>query len=199
MSTVALPVAQPRVLADVVSKTRLHDISLIIAGALFVGLMAQVSIPLGFTPVPLTGQTLAVLVVGTSFGWLRSTLSMSLYMVVGLLGVPWFSGHSGGWHIVHGPTFGYLIGFIVAGAAGGWLASLSTDRRVETNIASMVLSTVIIYAFGVTWLGFNLNVSTETAISLGLIPFLAGDAIKAVLAGLLLPAAWKLVKRNPND
>jgi biotin transport system substrate-specific component len=170
---------------------------MILGGALLVGLLAQISIPLGFTPVPVTGQTLAVLLVGASFGPARAALSMSLYLVAGLAGVPWFTQHSGGWHVVHGPTFGYLLGFIVAGAVGGWMAERdNADRKVLSAVASMLLSSAIIYTFGVTWLGMNLHVSMETAISYGLTPFLIGDLIKASLAGLALPATWKLLKRQ---
>ena len=194
-SVAALP--QPRVLGDLISRSRLHDVQMILGGALLVGLLAQISIPLGFTPVPVTGQTLAVLLVGASFGPARAALSMSLYLVAGLAGVPWFTQHSGGWHVVHGPTFGYLLGFIVAGAVGGWMAERdNADRKVLSAVASMLLSSAIIYTFGVTWLGMNLHVSMETAISYGLTPFLIGDLIKASLAGLALPATWKLLKRQ---
>jgi len=194
-SVAALP--QPRVLGDLISRSRLHDVQMILGGALLVGLLAQISIPLGFTPVPVTGQTLAVLLVGASFGPARAALSMSVYLLAGLAGVPWYSGHSGGWHVVHGPTFGYLLGFIVAGAVGGWMAQRdNADRKVLSAVASMLLSSAIIYTFGVTWLGMNLHVSMETAISYGLTPFLIGDLIKASLAGLALPATWKLLKRQ---
>ena len=99
--------------------------------------------------------------------------------------------------MVHGPTFGYLLGFIVAGAVGGWMAQRdNADRKVLSAVASMLLSSAIIYTFGVTWLGMNLHVSMETAISYGLTPFLIGDLIKASLAGLALPATWKLLKRQ---
>jgi biotin transport system substrate-specific component len=168
---------------------------MILGGALFVGLLAQVSIPLSFTPVPVTGQTLAVLLVGASFGPVRSALSMSLYLVAGLAGVPWFTQHSGGWHVVHGATFGYLLGFIVAGAVGGWLAARRADRKVMSAVASMVLSSAIIYVLGVTWLGFNLGVSPSQAIAWGFTPFWLGDLIKAGIAGIALPATWKLLKR----
>jgi biotin transport system substrate-specific component len=169
---------------------------MIFGGALFVGLLAQISISLSFTPVPVTGQTLAVLLVGASFGPARAALSMAFYLLAGLAGVPWYSAHSGGWHVVHGPTFGYLLGFIVAGAVGGWMAKRdNADRKVLSAVASMLLSSAIIYTFGVTWLGMNLHVSMETAISYGLTPFLIGDLIKAGLAGLALPATWKLLKR----
>jgi biotin transport system substrate-specific component len=195
MNTAVVTMPQPRVLGDLISRSRLHDVQMILGGALFVGLLAQISIPLSFTPVPVTGQTLAVLLVGASFGPVRSALSMSLYLVAGLAGVPWFTQHSGGWHVVHGATFGYLLGFIVAGAVGGWLATRRADRKVMSAVASMVLSSAIIYILGVTWLGFNLGVSPSQAIAWGFTPFWLGDLIKAGIAGVALPATWKLLKR----
>lgn len=196
MNTAVVAMPQPRVLGDLISRSRLHDAQMILGGALFVGLLAQISIPLSFTPVPVTGQTLAVLLVGASFGPVRAALSMSVYLLAGLAGVPWYSAHSGGWHVVHGATFGYLLGFIVAGVVGGWMAERdNADRKVFSAVASMLLSSAIIYIFGVTWLCHNLHVSMATAISYGLTPFLIGDLIKAAIAGLALPATWKLLKR----
>jgi biotin transport system substrate-specific component len=154
--------------------------------------MAQISIPLGFTPVPITGQTLAVLLVGASFGPVRAGLAMTTYLLAGLAGVPWFAQHESGWHMA---SFGYLLGFVVAGAVGGWLASRRADRKVVSAVASMLLSSVIIYAFGVTWLGFSLHVSPSTALAYGFTPFWLGDLLKAGLAGVALPAAWKFVKQ----
>jgi len=194
MNTAVVALPQPRVLGDLISRSRLHDAQMILGGALFVGLLAQISIPL--RPVPVTGQTLGVLLVGATFGRVRAALSMSVYLLVGLAGVPWFTEHSGGWHVVHGATFGYLLGFIVAGAVGGWMAERdNADRKVFSSVASMLLSSVIIYTLGVTWLGHNLHVSMATAISWGLTPFLISDLIKATIAGLALPATWKLLKR----
>ncbi len=196
MNTAVVALPQPRVLGDLISRSRLHDVQMILGGALFVGLLAQISIPLSFTPVPVTGQTLGVLLVGATFGRVRAALSMSVYLLVGLAGVPWFTEHSGGWHVIHGATFGYLLGFIVAGAVGGWMAERdNADRKVFSSVASMLLSSVIIYTLGVTWLCHNLHVSMATAISYGLTPFLIGDLIKAAIAGLALPATWKLLKR----
>lgn len=192
MNTAAISIPAPRVLGDVISRSRLHDIQLVLAGALFVGLMAQISIPLGFTPVPITGQTLAVLLVGASFGPIRAGLAMTTYLLAGLAGVPWFAQHASGWHMA---SFGYLLGFVVAGSVGGWLASRRADRKVLSAIASMLLSSVIIYAFGVTWLGFALHVSPSTALAYGFTPFWLGDLLKAGVAGLALPAAWKFVKQ----
>lgn len=161
-------------------------------GAAFVGILAQISIPLGFTPVPITGQTLGVLVVGTALGWRRASLSMAFYMLAGIAGVPWFADHA---HGVQMPLLGYLVGFIFASALLGALASKSNDRNIVRAALSMFAAELVIYAFGVSWLSHNLHVSLATGFNLGMRPFIWGDIIKAVFAGLAFPAAWRIVKK----
>ena len=192
MSTIAVP-SPRRVLADAVASSRVADAVLVLSGAALVGLLAQVTIHLGFTPVPITGQTLGVLLVGTALGWRRASLAMGLYVAAGVLGVPWFAGHSSG---VPMATFGYLLGFVVASAALGWLASRGADRTVARAVTSMVVGEVIIFAIAVPWLAISLHVGLVTAISLGLTPFITGEVIKAALAGVALPATWRLVDRT---
>jgi len=192
MSTIA--VSNPRrVLADAITSSRTADAVLVVSGAAFVGLLAQVTIHLGFTPVPITGQTLGVLLVGTALGWRRASLAMALYVVAGVVGVPWFAGHSSG---VPMATFGYLLGFVVASAVLGWLASRGADRTVARAVSSMVIGEVIIFAIAVPWLAFSLHVGLATAISYGLTPFITGEVIKASVAGVALPATWRLVDRT---
>ncbi len=191
MSTIAVP-SPRRVLADVVSSSRTADVVLVTSGAALVGLLAQVTIHLGFTPVPITGQTLGVLLVGSALGWRRASLSMALYVVAGVAGVPWFAGHSSG---VPMATFGYLLGFVAASAALGWLASRGADRTIARAVTSMVVGEVVIFAIAVPWLAVSLHVGLATAISLGLTPFVTGEVIKAALAGVALPATWRLVDR----
>ena len=192
MSTIAVP-SPRRVLADAVASSRVADAVLVVSGAALVGLLAQVTIHLGFTPVPITGQTLGVLLVGTALGWRRASLAMGLYVAAGVLGVPWFAGHSSG---VPMATFGYLLGFVVASAALGWLASRGADRTVARAVTSMVVGEVIIFAIAVPWLAVSLHVGLATAISLGLTPFITGEVIQAALAGVALPATWRLVDRT---
>ncbi len=191
MSTYAL--SRPRrVLADVLPASLRVEVILVTGAALLVGLLAQVSIPLGFTPVPITGQTLGVLLVGAALGTRRAALSLGLYVAAGVAGVPWFADHSAGVPVA---TFGYLLGFVLAGSVLGALAARGQDRTVVRAAASMVLAEALIYAVAVPWLALSLHVSLATAISLGLTPFLAGDVLKAALAGLALPGAWRLVER----
>ncbi|MDA8342845.1 MAG: biotin transporter BioY [Actinomycetota bacterium] len=180
---------QPLVLADLVPGTLVRDASLVVGAACFVGLLAQVSIHLPFTPVPITGQTLGVLLAGTALGWKRGLASMGLYAVAGLVGVPWFAGHASGYV---GASFGYIVGFVLCAGLCGWLAERKADRSLLKSVPAMVAGEVVMYAVGVVWLAADLHLSAGKAISEGLTPFLAGDAIKAAIAAGLLPAAWKL-------
>ncbi len=179
----------PVVLADLVPGTLVRDVSLVVGAACFVGVLAQISIHLPFTPVPITGQTLGVLLAGTALGWKRGLASMGLYAVAGLIGVPWFAGHASGYV---GASFGYILGFVLCAGLCGWLAERKADRSLLKSVPAMVAGEVVMYAVGVTWLAVDLHLGAGKAISEGLTPFLAGDAIKAAIAAGLLPAAWKL-------
>ncbi|HTX63207.1 MAG TPA: biotin transporter BioY [Acidimicrobiales bacterium] len=187
---VALRRRKPIVLADLVPGALVRDALLVVGAASLVGLMAQLSFHLSFTPVPITGQTLAVLLSGTALGWRRGAAAMALYAVAGVAGVPWFADHSHGYV---GASFGYVVGFVVCAGLCGYLAQRGADRSVWKSVPAMVAGEVMIYLFGVTWLALTLHVGVSKALSLGFVPFVAGDAIKAALAALLLPAAWKVV------
>lgn len=192
MSAVTPSVAQPRVIGDLVPRTRVADVVLVVGAAGLTGLAAQVVVPLPFTPVPLTGQTFAVLLAGAALGTARGLLSMALYVVAGLVGVPWFAGGESG---APAATLGYLVGFVVAAAVVGRLAERGWDRRVLTTAAAMVVGNVVIYAIGVAGLVAALDVSVGKALDLGLVPFLGGDALKIALACGVLPGAWALRRR----
>ena len=174
--------------------SRLRDALLVVTGSLLVAALAQVAIPLlPFTPVPITGQTFAVLLVGAALGSKRGAASLGLYTVEGALGLPFFAGGKGG---LNGATVGYLIGFIAAAFVIGLLAERGMDRSFRTSILPFLAGTVVIYLFGATWLAVSFHMSPAVAFEKGVAPFLVGDAIKLVLAGAALPAAWKLVDRN---
>jgi biotin transport system substrate-specific component len=183
----------PLVLADILPGAIVRDALLVVGAAGFVGLLAQVSIPLSFTPVPITGQTLGVLLAGTALGWRRGLAAMVLYAVAGVVGVPWFAGHSSGYV---GASFGYIVGFALCAALCGWLAERRADRSLRRSVPAMVAGEIVMYTAGVIWLGVSLHVGAGQAIALGLTPFLIGDAIKAGLAAALLPAAWRLAGRK---
>jgi biotin transport system substrate-specific component len=193
MSTVAVGTQPRRVLADVIPTSLLANAILVVGAAALVGVLAQVSIPLGFTPVPITGQTLGVLLAGSALGWRRAGLAMSLYVIAGMAGLPWFANHASGYAMA---TFGYLVGFVIAGSVLGWLASRGSDRTVSRAVVSMIAGEVIIFAIAVPWLAVALHVSLVKAVSLGFTPFVVGEFIKAAIAGVALPSAWRLVDRT---
>ena len=199
MTAIALP--HKRVLADYVPAVagvpasvgaRVRDLALVAAGAGFIGLLSQWSIPLPGTPVPLTLGTFAVLLTGASLGGLRALLSVGTYLVAGGLGVNWFANHKDGWG---GVTFGYVIGYVIAATLVGWLAQRGGDRTVGRTVATMALGNLVIYAVGVAWLMNAAGMDLQAGLAAGMTPFLIGDAIKIAAAAGLLPAAWSLVKR----
>jgi biotin transport system substrate-specific component len=196
MSSVAIARPRTLVLADLIPGSLLRDVLLVVGGAGFVGALAQISIPLHFTPVPITGQTLGVLLAGTALGWRRAAASMALYAVAGVAGVPWFAGHGSGYASA---SFGYIVGFFFAATACGYLAGRGADRSVRNALPAMLAGEVIIYAFGLTWLALDLHLGAAATLRDGFTPFLAGDAIKAAIAAGLLPLAWaKLPARRQS-
>jgi biotin transport system substrate-specific component len=183
-------------LGDVIPGAIARDAVLVIAYAALVGLLAQIVIKLPFTPVPITGQTLGVLLGGMALGWRRALAGMGLYALVGLAAVPWFAEGRGGLGILSAPSFGYIVGFVAAAGVLGWLAERGLDRLPWTALLAMEIGNAIIYLFGVGWLAHALNIGLDRALQLGLVPFLVGDAIKAVIAAGLLPGAWLLAGRR---
>lgn len=177
-----------------VTRSSASDLTLVIAGSLVTALLAQVAFPMW--PVPITGQTLAVLLVGSVLGATRGALSMILYISLGAAGLPVFSGAASG--LTFGPTFGYLAGFVAAAALIGYFAQLGWHRKVTGVLGSFVMANLVIYAFGLTWLSFALGSfgfanDIGTVLAAGLLPFLIGDAIKIALAVVALPLAHKFL------
>ena len=189
--TISFPAHRPLVLADLLPGTLVRDAVLVIGAAGFVGATAQLSVHLPGTPVPVTGQTLGVLLSGAAIGWRRAGVSLALYLLVGVLGFPWFAGQSSGLSA----SFGYVIGFVAAAALVGALAGRGGDRTPVRMFAGMVAGNVVIYAFGMTYLALDLHLGAGATIREGLRPFLIGDAVKAVIAAVLLPGTWALVHR----
>ncbi len=170
----------------------LYDAALVLGGSLLIALSAQVAIPLPFSPVPVTGQTLAVLLVGALLGSRRGALAVVAYIAQGLAGLPVFAGGAAGLARLFGPTGGYLVGFVAAAFLVGLLAERGWDRRFGTTVAAMTLGNVVIYAVGATWLAVFVG-GLPQAWSMGVLPFLPGDAVKIVLAAVVLPGGWKLL------
>ncbi len=170
-----------------------RDLLVIVGGSLLVAVFAQIRIVLPFTPVPITGQTLAVLLVGAALGKNRASISMILYLGMGMAGMPVFAGGAHGLAYITGATGGYLVGFVVAAYVAGWLAEKGLDRDIRTALLPFLVGEMVIYAFGLTWLAIYVGNMSE-ALVLGFHPFLVGDALKIALAVLLMPGAWRLVR-----
>jgi biotin transport system substrate-specific component len=187
--TGAVATARPRVLADLVPGSLVRDLVLVIGAAAITGLAAQVSIPLPFTPVPISLQTFTVLLSGAALGPARGGAAMLLYLFAGIAGVPWFSEQRSGFDF---PSFGYIVGFVLAGVVVGALARRGADRTVPGTLATMLLGNLLIYAVGLPWLMASLGVGLALGLEYGVWPFLIGDGLKIALAAGLLPAAWWL-------
>ena len=177
----------------VLPRSGVISVLLVIGAAALTALAAQWVIPLPFTPVPITGQTFAVLLTGAALGWKLGAAGQGLYVVAGSLGAPVFADSDGGWDVVTGATGGYLLGFIVAAGLVGWMAENRQDRTFPTMFTAFVLGSAVIYFFGVAGLMITLGMSLEEAVVAGVVPFLLGDLIKAAAAGVLLPGAWRLL------
>jgi biotin transport system substrate-specific component len=171
--------------------------ALVVGFALLTAAAAQIRIGLPFTPVPVTGQTLAVLLSGAALGSVAGGASQMLYLLLGAVGLPFFAGGQGGWQVVTGATGGYLVGFVIAAAFVGHLAERRQDRNVVTAVPAFLTATAIIYAFGIPWLAYRVDSidSLTGALELGMVPFVAGDLVKIAIAGVALPATWKLIAR----
>jgi biotin transport system substrate-specific component len=179
--------------------TRLRHVALIAVGALFIFLTARIAIPIPGSPVPITGQTFGVLLVGGALGFRRGAMSIALYVLIGLIGLPFFAEGKGGVSVILGATGGYLVGFLVAGSVVGRLAELGWDRRMIGALGAMAIGNVVIYLIGVPWLMAVAHLDLASGIAKGLTPFLVGDAIKLLLAAAAFPAAWWVVGRRAGE
>lgn len=196
----AISAPAPSTLADaLVPRSLVRDAALVGGFVVLTAAAAQVSIQLPWTPVPITGQTFAVLATGTVLGWKRGALTQLLYLLVGAVGVPVYAGGASGWKVVSGATGGYLVGFVLAAALVGALCERKQDRHLLTSIPAMLAGSALVYGIGLPWLAAVLGVSGVKAIELGLVPFLVGDVVKMALAGGLAPLAWGAVRRRERN
>jgi biotin transport system substrate-specific component len=183
-----------RVLADAVPGDRLRDILVVLAGAGLTALAAQISFHIPGTPVPVTAQTLAVVLAGSALGTWRGAASQLTYVVLGLV-LPIYAGGASGGSVIWGPDGGYLIGFIVAGGAVGWASEHGADRRLVLAAAMFALGQLAIYGVGVPWLKVSLGLSWGTAIHEGFTVFIVSGVLKAIVAGVCMPTAWQIEHR----
>jgi biotin transport system substrate-specific component len=186
---------------------RIRHLALICVGAVFIAATANIAIAVPPSPVPITGQTLSILVVGGALGLRRGAMSIALYLILGLF-LPVYASQAQGLGTIVSfgatgaaisPVGGYLVSFLFAAALVGWLAENGWDRHIGGAIGAMILGEVVIYSIGVPWLMLSLGVSPAKAIALGLTPFIIGDAIKLAIAAGIFPMAWWLVGRRAGD
>lgn len=183
----------------VLPRSRVNSVLLVVGAAALTALAAQWEIHLPFTPVPVTGQTFAVLLSGAALGMRLGAAGQGLYVVAGALGMPVYSGGAAGWDAARAAgTTGYLIGFIVAAAVVGFMAERRQDRTFPAMFTAFIVGSFIIYGFGVIGLMIIFDMSITEAIVAGVVPFVFGDLIKAAAAGLLLPGSWKVIGEYPR-
>lgn len=199
MSTLTLAVGRPTLADRIFSRTLALDVVLIAAGAAVTAVAAQIAVPLW--PVPITGQTLAVLLVGVTLGATRGALSLALYAVLGIVGLPVFSDYSSGWSVIAGPTGGYIVGFIFAAALAGWLAQREWDRKLVRAFLAFLAGSVVPFAFGLPWLAaalgsYGLPNDLNSVLQAGLYPFILGGVIKAALGAGIISLAWFAIAKS---
>jgi biotin transport system substrate-specific component len=170
-----------------------RDVSLVILGSLFVALAAQVAIPLPFTPVPITGQTFAVALIGASLGSKRAALALLTYLAEGALGLPVLAGGTSGLVKIIGPTGGYLVGFVASAFVIGWLCERGWARRLETTALAILLGDSLVFLFGLIWLS---RFPVGDVFAQGLIPFLPGELIKVCLGALVISGLWRRIQKR---
>jgi biotin transport system substrate-specific component len=190
----SVPGGGTRVLADAIPGDRLRDILLVLAGAGLTALGAQISIHVHGSPVPVTGQTLAVVLAGASLGSWRGIASQLLYLVLGLM-LPIYAGGGSGTAVLWGPAGGYIFGFILAAGVVGWAAEHGGDRRLLVAAVTFVVGQLAIYGIGIPWLKVSSGMSWGWTIHNGFMIFILGGVIKAVLAAIATPTAWRIERR----
>lgn len=183
-------------LAAVPDAGRLADCVLVAAATGLIALSAQVSVPLPFTPVPITGQTFSVLLVGAALGTLRGGAAGLLYVGLGAAGAPIYAAGAHGWGVVTGATGGYLLALPLAAALTGYLAERRWDRKFSSAVGAMLTGNLVIFLLGLPWLAVVLGTDLEKTLEYGLYPFVPGELVKLYLAAALLPGAWRLANRK---
>ncbi|MCP4581851.1 MAG: biotin transporter BioY [candidate division Zixibacteria bacterium] len=186
------PLAYADILRPAAKRNALaYDIVMVLAGSFVLALASQLAVRLPFSPVPVTAQTLAVLLVGATLGAKRGSLAVIAYLTQGAAGLPVFAGGLSGVAYMAGPTGGYLAGFVMAAYVTGFCAEKGWDRNVVSTIMAMALGNIAIYLIGITWL--SVYVGAGNAFYTGLYPFVIGDILKLLVAAAILPAGWKLI------
>lgn len=176
--------------------TLLTKAAFVAGGTLFISALAQVSIPIPGSPVPVTGQTLGVLLIGTSYGASLGLITFATYLLAGIAGAPVFAGASFGFEKIAGATGGYLVGMLISTYVLGFLADRHLDQRFKTSLPSMLIGTIIVFTFGLLWLAHFTGKDWAWTINAGLTPFIFGEILKIAIAATSLPIAWRFVNRK---
>jgi biotin transport system substrate-specific component len=193
MTQVALVGGRATLADQFITRSIATDAALVVAGAAVTAVAAQIAVPLW--PVPITGQTLAVLLVGSTLGATRGALSMVLYAILGVVGLPIFSDASSGLAVLTGTTGGYIVGFIASAALVGWVAERAGDRKFLGAILAFGAGTIVTFAFGMIWLAAVLGTDLAKTLEYGLYPFIVGGVVKSLLAASIIPLVWRGVER----
>lgn len=191
--TLSLAVGRPTLADHVVPRSLVTDIALVAGGAALTGLLAQVAIPLW--PVPITGQTLAVLLVGSTLGASRGALAMLAYAMAGVAGVPWFSDTGHGIGVLLGSSGGYIVGFVLAAGLTGWLAQRQWDRKFLHAVVTFLAGSGVVFLVGLPWLAVVTGADLQQTLAWGLLPFIPGGIVKALIAAAIIPGVWQGVRR----
>jgi biotin transport system substrate-specific component len=176
--------------------TALSNAVLVVSGVLGLAALAQIAIPVPGSPVPVTGQTLGVLILGTTYGSTLGVTTFAMYILAGIAGAPVFANSGHGLDRIVGATGGYLIGMLVATFVLGQLARFRLDQKFVTALPSMLIGTVITFSFGLIWLYQYTGQSWSWTVNAGLTPFILGEVLKIAIAGTSLPAIWRIVNRK---
>ena len=182
--------------AFITRSTTTTKFALVVGGVAFLALMAQISIKVPGSPVPVTGQTLGALLLGSAYGASLGFTTFASYLIVGFLGAPVFASGAHGLSRITGATGGYLVGMLIASFITGYLAGRKWDQKIRTVIPTMLIGEVVIFAAGTIWLHHSIHADWATTFKLGLRPFVLGEVIKIAIASTAMPTLWRFVPKR---
>ena len=182
--------------ALVTRSTTATKVALVIGGIAFLGLMAQIAVPVPGSPVPVTGQTLGALLLGSAYGASLGFTTFASYLIIGFLGAPVFASGAHGLTRVTGATGGYLVGMLLASLITGYLAGRKWDQKVATVVPTMILGDLVIFSAGLFWLHHSIHATWATTFKLGFTPFILGEVIKIAIASTAMPTLWRFVPKR---
>ncbi len=182
--------------ALVTRSTTATKVALVIGGIAFLGLMAQIAVPVPGSPVPVTGQTLGALLLGSAYGASLGFTTFASYLIIGFLGAPVFASGAHGLTRITGATGGYLVGMLLASLITGYLAGRKWDQKVATVVPTMILGDLVIFSAGLFWLHHSIHATWATTFKLGFTPFILGEVIKVAIASTAMPTLWRFVPKR---